>query len=108
MLVPLLDSQITVDERINLANRLVGAPLENAEQAVGTLLGSEDAWLQSVAVYAVGALQLHGLEGELRKFESSANPVFRDAAQAAKQRLAGDVDSLPPLPAPPGMTMGVG
>jgi AAA family ATP:ADP antiporter len=108
VLVPLLDSQITVDERINLANRLVGAPLENAEQAVATLLGSEDAWLQSVAVYAVGALQLHGLEGELRKFETSSNPVFRDAAQAAKHRLAGDVDSLPPLPAPAGMTMGVG
>jgi hypothetical protein len=108
VLVPLLDSQITVDERINLANRLVGAPLENAEQAVATLLASEDAWLQSTAVYAVGALQLHGLEGELRKFENSTNPVFRDAALAAKQRLAGDLDSMPPLPAPAGMTMGVG
>ena len=108
VLVPLLDSQITVDERINLANRLVGAPLENAEQAVATLLASEDAWLQSTAVYAVGALQLHGLEGDLRKFENSTNPVFRDAALAAKQRLAGDVDSMPPLPAPAGMTMGVG
>jgi AAA family ATP:ADP antiporter len=107
VLVPLLDSQVTVDERIGLANRLVGAPLETAEQAVGTLLGSEDAWLQSCAVYAIGALQLHGLEGELRKFETSTNPVFRDAAQAAKQRLAGDVESLPPLPAP-AVAMGVG
>jgi AAA family ATP:ADP antiporter len=108
VLVPLLDSQITIDERISLANTLVGAPLQNAEQAVATLLGSQDAWLQSVAVYAVGALKLHGLAGELRRFETSSNPVFRDAAQAARHRLAGEVDSMPPLPAPPGMTMGAG
>ncbi len=108
VLVPLLDSQVTVDERISLANSLVGAPLKSAQQAVATLLGSEDAWLQSVAVYAVGALQLHGLEGELRKFETSSNPVFRDAAQAAKHRLEGDADSMAPPTAPAGMTMGVG
>jgi ATP:ADP antiporter, AAA family len=108
VLVPLLDSQVSVEERIKLANRLVGAPLETAEQAVGTLLGSEDAWLRSCAMYAVGALQLHGLEGELRRFETSTDPRVRDAAQAARQRLVGDADATPPLSAPGGMTMGVG
>ena len=63
--MPLLDSQVTVEERIAMADRLVGAPLETAEQAVATLLASEDAWLRSCAVYAVGALQLQGLADEL-------------------------------------------
>ena len=39
LLVPLLDSQVTVDERIAIANQLVGAPLETAEQAVSDAAG---------------------------------------------------------------------
>ena len=42
VLVPLLDAQVTVEERIEIANRLVGAPLETPHQAVATLLDSED------------------------------------------------------------------
>src|SRR5919106_5968341 len=54
LLVPLLDAQVTIDERIEIADRIVGAPVETAEQAIGTLLASEDSWLRSCAVYAVG------------------------------------------------------
>ena len=53
---------------------MVGAPLETAEQAVGTLLASEDGWLRSCAVHAVGGLRLHGLESELQRFENSPDP----------------------------------
>ena len=93
VLVPLLDSQVSVETRIDLANRMVGAPLETAEQAVGTLLGSEDGWLRSCAVYAVGALQLHGLESELQQFEKSPDPELRESAHrrptAARRRSRG-------------------
>lgn len=108
VLVPLLDSHVSIDERIALADRLVGAPLQTAEQAVGTLLASEDAWLRSCAVYAVGALQLHQLEGHLRKFELSSDPVLRDEVQAALRRLAGDTDPAQRRPAPVEIGMGVG
>src|SRR4029453_8454003 len=77
LLVPLLDSSVTVADRIALANGLVGAPLETAEQAVTTLLASEDAWLRSCAVYAIGAMQLEGLEGELDRFEHEPDPAMR-------------------------------
>jgi hypothetical protein len=72
------------------------------------LLKSEDGWLRSCAMYAVGALQLHSLEGELRRFETSSDPGIRDAAQAARQRLAADADLTPRPSAPAEMTMGVG
>ena len=108
VLVPLLDSQVSVDARIELADRLVGAPLETAEQAVSTLLGSEDGWLRSCALHAVGSLQLHGLQGELQRFETSSDPLLREAARAARQRLAGETDSMLQPPAPAEMTMGVG
>ena len=58
LLVPLLDNQVSIDERIALANQLVGAPLETAEQSIATLLASGDPWLRSNAVYAAGVLRL--------------------------------------------------
>src|SRR4029077_20170463 len=49
VLVPLLDSSVTVEERIALANTLGGAPLETRAEAGTTLLASEDGWLRSCA-----------------------------------------------------------
>jgi hypothetical protein len=109
LLVPLLDSQVTTAERIAIANRLVGAPLDSAEQAVATLLSSEDPWLRSSAIYAVGALQLHDLGDELDRFESDPDPVVKQSVKAARRRLAGERE--PPVhqePAPPDMGLGVG
>jgi AAA family ATP:ADP antiporter len=108
-LVPLLDSQVSVQERIDLANRFVGAPLETPEQAVSTLLASEDAWLRSCAVYAIGALQLEDLQGELSRFENATDPVLRDSVRNARRRLAGETDTivLHP-PAPPAIDFGAG
>ncbi len=108
VLLPLLDSHVSVDERIQLANRLVGAPLETTEQAVATLLASEDAWLRSCAVHAVGALQLHGLEPELRKLENAADPALLGAVRSASQRLAGESDPEQQVPIPADMGLNVG
>jgi AAA family ATP:ADP antiporter len=110
VLVPLLDSQVTVGERIALADRLVGAPLENAQQAVATLLASEDPWLRSCAIQAVGTLQLRALAPELKKFEASDDPVLRSSAAAARRQLEGDPRALlePGMPAPADLDLGVG
>ena len=109
MLVPLLDSQVTVPERIALANRLVGAPLETSDQAVATLLASDDPWLRSCAIQAVGTLQLRTLAPELKRCEDAADPLVREAVVAARARLAGDARAMEPqLPAPPDLDVGVG
>jgi AAA family ATP:ADP antiporter len=107
ILVPILDSQVTVDERIALANRFVGAPLETPEQAVATLLASEDPWLRSCAVYAVGALQIHSLHSDLLKVDTSSDAVLRDNVETALQRLKGDAEAAPHAPAPGDMSIGV-
>ncbi|HXW05755.1 MAG TPA: Npt1/Npt2 family nucleotide transporter [Vicinamibacterales bacterium] len=109
VLVPILDSQVPIAERIALADRLIGARVETPEEAVGTLLASEDAWLRSCAVYAVGTLQLHALEAEIRAFESSEDPVLQASVRTARRRLAGEmVPAGPQEPAPADMDMGVG
>lgn len=107
LLVPLLDSHVTNDERLAMANQLVGAPLETVEQSIGTLLASEDPWLRSCAVYAVGALHLHVLGPDLQKFAGAADPTLREGAQVALQRLSGEPDATQTA-VPAGMAGGVG
>jgi len=110
VLVPLLDAHVTVDERIRLADARVGAPLENAQQAVTTLLASDDPWLRSCAIHAVGTLRLRALAPELSRYAAAPDPLVREAAAAARARLAGDVPpaDLPQHPAPLDLDAGVG
>jgi AAA family ATP:ADP antiporter len=71
VLFPLIDSQVTEEERISMANHVVGAPVESAEQALGTLLASEDPWLRSRAEYA-----WQRLTGEAEPVEHTPAPVM--------------------------------
>ena len=110
VLVPLLDSQVTLEERIALGNLLVGAPLETAQQAIETMLASDDPWLQSCAIHAVGTLELRALGPELKRFESAVDPLVRQSAAEARARLAGGPRTVaePQVPAPVDLDTGVG
>ena len=92
VLVPVLDAQVTVEERIEIANRLVGAPLETPAQAVATLLDSEDPWLRSCAIQAVGSAAARGpgaAAEEVRSGAGSAGPRRRRRrARVAGRRFA--------------------
>jgi len=107
LLIPVLDNQVTIDERIRIANQLVGAPLETAEQAASTLLASEDPYLRTCGAYAVGALHLNNLEGELHKLADAPDPTLRESVQIALGRLSGEPETAQP-PVPGGMETGVG
>ena len=109
VLVPLLDSTVTTEERVALADRFVGAPLETPEQAVATMLESEDVWLRSCGIYAIGALRLPGFEPDLARFESSGDTVLREAARSSRSRLKGKGAVVETHePAPSDMNLGVG
>ena len=109
VLVPLLDSLVTTAERVAIADRLVGAPLETPEQAVETMLASEDAWLRSCGVYAIGALRLHDLEPALDRFDDSSDAALKEAVRSARERLAGETTVADTHePAPSDMDLGVG
>ena len=107
LLLPLIDSHVTIEERITIANQLVGAPLETAEQSVTTLLASEDPWLRSCGAYAVGALRLHHLEEDLQKLADIPDPTIRENVQVALSRLSGEPETTP-ASVPTGMESGVG
>ena len=90
MLVPLLDSKITVAERAQLAQRLVHTNIESQEQAVAELVASEDPWLKSCGAYAIGTLGIKSLEDQLDRCLNESDPLLRETARAAKLRLQGN------------------
>lgn len=87
MLVPLLDSKITVAERAHMANRLVHANIADREQAIAALVLSDDPWLKSCGAYAIGMLGIKSLEGQLDACLSHPDPLLRETAREAKLRL---------------------
>lgn len=94
LLVPLLDNDVSIQERVELANKVVGLKVENREEAVAALVGSEDPWLISCGVYAVGKLGLKALEPELDKCLTHPDALLQETARQAKRRLGS-------LPDPP-------
>jgi AAA family ATP:ADP antiporter len=87
MLVPLLDSKVTVAERAQRAERLVHTKIESQEQAIAELVASDDPWLKSCGAYAIGTLGIKSLEDQLDRCLNESDPLLREAARAAKLRL---------------------
>jgi ATP:ADP antiporter, AAA family len=87
MLVPLLDSKVTIAERAQLARRLVYTEIESQEQAVAELVASNDPWLKSCGAYAIGVLGIKSLEDRLDECLNESDPLLRETARAAKLRL---------------------
>jgi AAA family ATP:ADP antiporter len=87
MLVPLLDVRVNVEERARLGNRLIRSKIETPEQAVAALVSSDDPWLKSCGAYAIGTLAITGLEGELDRCLNDPDPLLRETARTAKERL---------------------
>ncbi len=88
LLVPLVDPEVTEEERVHLAQRLVGAPMDTPAQAVSALASTGDPWLRSCAAYAIGALGLRELAPELEAWSAEPDPLLREAVRQAKVKLA--------------------
>jgi AAA family ATP:ADP antiporter len=89
LIVPLLDSEVSTAQRVALADRVLGTRVESREAAVTMLASSPDPWLQSCAAYAIGALRLTSLSGELDRFATSDDPLLRETVRQARARLQG-------------------
>jgi len=88
LLVPLIDGEITLAERIRLANHLLHTDVVTKEQAVKALVSSEDPWLRACGAYAIGSLGLTALKRELDSCLDHPDPLLRETARQAQLRLA--------------------
>ncbi len=86
-LVPLLDSKVSLAERVTIANRLVPARIESSEQAIAVLVASNDPCLRSCGADAIGIFGLKSLEHELNRCLDHPDPLLRETARNAKLRL---------------------
>lgn len=112
LIVPLFDGQVSVRERVRLAERLLGTSVDTREDAIEALLASDDPWLRACGIYAIGMLGLHGLAHYLDRMAASPDPLLRQTVRAARARLAGeepvDAEVAPGRAWPPQESMGVG
>ena len=91
-LLPLFDDQVTTAQRAAAAGGVLGATVSTPEDAVRALLASDDSWMRSRGLFAIGTLALRELEPELDRALSGADPLEREAARVAKTHLAPGVD----------------
>ena len=89
MLITLLDTKVSLAECVTIANRLLPARIENAQQAIAVLVASNDPCLRSCGACAVGILGLKSLEHELNRCLDHPDPLVRETARQAKLRLQG-------------------
>ena len=90
LLVPLVDPEVKEAQRVRMAERLVGAPLDTPEAAVGALAGTGDPWLRSCAAYAIGARGLHALLPQLEAWSDDPDPLLRETVRQARAKLRGE------------------
>ena len=87
LLIPLFDRDVSVNQRIAAANRLVGSALGDREEAVEVMSLSQDPWLRSCAAYAIGEMRLQRFAQTLEEWASHADPLLRATAIDAREKL---------------------
>jgi len=88
LLVPVIDGEVTLAERIRRANHLLHTDVASKEKAVEALVNSDDPWLRACGAYAIGSLGLTDLKRELEKCLEHPDPLLRETARQAQLRLA--------------------
>jgi hypothetical protein len=87
LLVPLLDSEFSVVQRAQLADKVLGTSVATREEAVAQLALSPDPWLQACAAYAIGTLGLAELAPHLDRWTDAPDLLLRETARQAKIKL---------------------
>ena len=77
LLLPLIDGEVSVAERIRRGDQFLHTSLVSYEEAVAALVHSEDPWLKSCGAYAIGKLGLKSFDSELERLEQDKDPLLQ-------------------------------
>ena len=86
VLMPIIDRDVSIRERIQRANQLLGSTLVGREEAVEVLTQSADL-AAARAAYTIGELHLHRFVPVLEEWSRDQDALLRAAAQEALQKL---------------------
>ena len=87
LLVPLIDSEVSVGERIRFADTFLNTAVTSHEAAVAALVHSEDPWLKSCGFYAIGKLGLETFGVELERLTNERDPLLQKRLAEARAML---------------------
>jgi AAA family ATP:ADP antiporter len=89
LVLPLIDGEVGVPERIRCADKFLNTKLESNEEAVAALVHSEDPWLKSSAIYVIGKLGLQSFAQDIERLTQDPDPYLRQRIAAAQGLLNG-------------------
>ncbi|HVQ64837.1 MAG TPA: Npt1/Npt2 family nucleotide transporter [Terriglobia bacterium] len=87
LLLPLIDSEVSVAERIRRADTFLNTRVVSHEQAIAALVHSEDPWLKSSGVYAIGKLGSTTFNAELERLARDKDPLLQKNLAEARAML---------------------
>jgi HEAT repeat protein len=87
LVIPLFDREVSVNERIVAANRMLGASLGDREEAIEVMALSDDPWLRACAAYAMGEMRLSRFAETLDEWATAPDPLLRATAIDAREKL---------------------
>jgi hypothetical protein len=88
LVVPLVDGEISLHEKVTFANRILRSTIDSQDDALVVLMTTQDPWLKSCAAHLIGILGLSQFRSDVDEWANDADPVLREKAQRAQQRLA--------------------
>ena len=89
LLLPLIDGEVSVAERIRFADKFLNTKLESDEEAVAALIHSEDPWQKSCGFYAIGKLGLKSFAADIERLTRDPDPFLQRRLAAAQVLLKG-------------------
>src|SRR5947207_13132929 len=75
LLIPLVDGDVVLSEKVELANRILGARVESKDDALRVSMYTQDAWLKSCAAHLIGILGLRHFQKDLDEWMSDSDPL---------------------------------
>jgi AAA family ATP:ADP antiporter len=87
LLLPLIDSEVSVGERIRFADTFLNTTVATHEAAVAALVHSEDPWLKSCGVYAIGKLGLKTFDADLERLSRERDAILQKRLAEARAML---------------------
>jgi hypothetical protein len=85
--VPLLDRDVTLERRVQLADAVIGVPVASLTDAAVILAAADDTWLQACAASLMGETGLARFARQLDAWTADPDPLLREAAREARARL---------------------
>jgi AAA family ATP:ADP antiporter len=88
LLLPLVDADMVLTEKVELANRILGSKVESKDDALRVLMNTHDPWMKSCAAHLIGILGLKHFQEQLDEWASDPDPRLRETVRSAQHRLA--------------------